>query len=218
MADPAPSRESSPLTLSPHPLSDIFTDSHPPASELHSPLSSDISEIPSLRALHNTAGYRSGISASKSSSLQAGFDEGYSLGVAFGLRAGYILGVLEGLCCALNEEVTTIHDSDEAKRRAAQKRTNERSMHGLLAHAKQELYIESVFAKEWWGEDGIWKFKVEGNGAGVGMASADVTFEQVAEQHPLFQKWMSRVREEMRRLGIVEGRFEGKEWESGRIG
>ncbi|KAI9821485.1 MAG: Essential protein Yae1, N terminal [Thelocarpon impressellum] len=56
-----------------------------------------ISTLPSLRKAHETLGYRDGITASKASSVQAGFDEGYALGAARGLRAGCLLGALEGL-------------------------------------------------------------------------------------------------------------------------
>ena len=57
----------------------------------------DISDIPRLRSIHITSGYRDGIATGKMQSVQAGFDEGYSLGAVLGLKAGWILGVLEGL-------------------------------------------------------------------------------------------------------------------------
>ena len=63
--------------------------------------SSDISDVPRLRSIHVTSGYRDGIANGKMQSVQAGFDEGYSLGAVLGLKAGWILGVLEGLIAAV---------------------------------------------------------------------------------------------------------------------
>lgn len=89
-------------------------------------------------------------------------------------------------------------------------------MKRLLEDARRELGIENVFAREWWGEDGIWRFDVGRDGDGNG---GEITFERVAERHPLLRKWVFRVEEEMERLGVGvgEGRFEGKEWEGGRV-
>ncbi|PYH93426.1 hypothetical protein BO71DRAFT_355357, partial [Aspergillus ellipticus CBS 707.79] len=55
------------------------------------------SDLPSLRRQHVTAGYRDGISASKSTHVQTGFDAGFPVGAQLGLRAGTILGILEGV-------------------------------------------------------------------------------------------------------------------------
>lgn len=56
-----------------------------------------VGEIPKLRREHHTAGYLAGITASKDSHLQPGFDSGYPLGAEIGLQVGQILGTLQGL-------------------------------------------------------------------------------------------------------------------------
>ena len=55
------------------------------------------SELPSLRRQHVTAGYRDGVSASKTEHVQSGFDAGFPVGAQLGMRAGTILGILEGV-------------------------------------------------------------------------------------------------------------------------
>lgn len=90
-------------------------------------------------------------------------------------------------------------------------------MKKVLDDARRELVVERIFAREWWGEDGVWKFEVrEEREAGAG--EEEVTLAEVAEGHPLLKMWLERVRAEMERLGIREGRFEGEEWERGRVG
>ena len=170
-------------------LSDIFSDS-PPTS----PTAVDPSDIPRLRSSHSTAGYRDGISTSKELSLQPGFDEGYSLGAVFGLRVGYILGALEGLCSA------HLQESEERKR-----------CKKLVKEARETLDIEIIFGREWWGEDGIWKYEVQGK-------EEEVTFREVVDAHPLVKRWIDRVDQEMKIAGVNVGRFAGREWEEGRVG
>lgn len=125
-----------------------------------------------------------------------------------------MLGVLEGLCVASRIDINA--HGGKVEQGAAHRRTDEMEMKKLLAEAKQELKIEIIFGKEWWGEDGVWKFEVGGIKEVGQMVGEEVTFEQVAENHPLLQKWLYRTGDEMKRLGITEGRFEGEEWESGR--
>jgi hypothetical protein len=171
-------------------LSDIFSDS-PPSTPTHLGIPSD---IPRLRSTHATAGYRTGITTAKTRSLQPGFDEGYSLGAVIGLRVGYILGALEGLWCAYHIE------SGEKDR-----------FETLLKKGREELKVEKVFGKEYWDKDGIWTYEVTSEGD-------EATFREVAEQHPVMKIWYEKVREEMGRAGIKLGRFEGSEWEAGRVG
>lgn len=171
-------------------LSDIFSDSPPSTpSQLAIP-----SDIPRLRSTHATAGYRAGISTSKTRSLQPGFDEGYSLGAVFGLRVGYIVGALKGLWSAY---ATACEEKD---------RLNE-----LIRKCGQKLKIESIFGKEYWDEKGVWTYEVTAKGD-------EVTFQEVAEQHPMLREWGETVRQEIGKAGIKLGRFEGNEWEAGRIG
>ncbi len=125
--------------------------------------------------------------------MQPGFDEGYSLGAVFGLRVGYILGALEGLCSA--------HPLG----------TEERNGLGLLVkEARGQLAIENIFGREWWGEDGIWKYEVQGE-------EEEVTFREVVDAHPIVKRWVERVDQEMKSAGIKVGRFQGREWEEGRV-
>ena len=170
-------------------LSDIFSDS-PPTS----PNTADPSDIPRLRSTHSTAGYRAGISVSKELNLQPGFDEGYSLGAVFGLRVGYIFGALEGLC--------SVHSLGSKKRSEILQ---------LLKEATEHLAIGKIFERQWWGEDGIWRYEVHGK-------DEEVTFREVVDAHPLVRKWMVRIDEEMKIAGVKVGRFKGREWEEGRIG
>lgn len=170
-------------------LSDIFSDS-PPSTPTQAGVPSD---IPRLRSTHTTAGYRAGISVSKTQSLQPGFDEGYSLGGVFGLRVGYILGTLEGLWAA--------YDTQSGEKSRLSK---------LLRQAREELRIEKVFAPEYWNKNGIWTYEVVSE-------QDEPTFEEVAQQHPVVRKWDERVKEEVNNAGLKLGRFEGSEWEAGRI-
>ncbi|KAL9071121.1 MAG: hypothetical protein Q9161_004460 [Pseudevernia consocians] len=182
-----PPSPSSPITNN-H-LSDVFSDS-PPTS----PSTADPSDIPRLHSTHSTAGYRDGISASKERSLQPGFDEGYSLGAVFGLRVGYILGALQGLCSAHSQA------SEGGK-----------GLRQLLKEAREHLVIEKIFGREWWGEDGIWRYDVQGR-------EEEVTFRRVVDAHPLVRRWVERLDQEMKNAGVKMGRFEGREWEEGRVG
>ena len=131
---------------------------------------------------------------SKEQTLQAGFDEGYSLGAFFGLRVGYLLGALEGLYLAYS------HGS-EGRTRLGQ----------LGEEAKGQLTLEKIFGRDWWGEDGIWKYEVQGE-------EEEVTFPEVVNAHPLVRKWVEKVEQEMKIAGIKVGRFQGREWEEGRVG
>ncbi|KAI4123676.1 MAG: hypothetical protein LQ347_006060 [Umbilicaria vellea] len=175
-------------------LHDVFSDSPPPSPSLTATgtlQSQDPSDIPRLRTTHTTAGYRDGIAVSKTTSLQPGFDEGYSLGAVLGLRVGYIIGVLEALYAALSA-------------------TEKQRIGKMLNEARDELSVEKVFARGNWGEDGVWVYEVAGK-------EEEVTFEEVADAHPVLKNWTSRVKEEMDKFGVDEGRFQGEEWERGRI-
>ncbi|MCJ1437259.1 Essential protein Yae1, N terminal [Xylographa pallens] len=112
---PLPHPQTATLPPSPPPQSDLLSDifsSSPSPPPFHSPHPSSPdshhathpSDIPRLRSQHSTAGYRDGLSASKTPALQPGFDEGYTLGAVLGLKAGELLGVLEGVCAALKAQ------------------------------------------------------------------------------------------------------------------
>lgn len=144
--------------------------------------SGERSDIPRLRSMHVTTGYRDGIAESKAQFVQEGFDEGFSLGAVLGLKTGWLLGVLEGLVRAVNGDVGA---ADEVKGEVREE----------FVKAREELALTRVFGREYFGEDGIWKFVVEGEAADGG-----VTFLEVADAHPLVAEWTARI-------GELEGRF-----------
>ncbi|GLB04163.1 essential protein Yae1, N terminal [Aspergillus tubingensis] len=90
-------------------LDDIFGSSPPPTTHHSHPhpssstTTTEPSDLPSLRRQHVTAGYRDGISASKTSHVQSGFDAGFPIGAQLGMRAGTILGILEGVLRGYDE-------------------------------------------------------------------------------------------------------------------
>lgn len=99
----------------------------------------------------------------------------------------------------------------------------------LLRQAREELAVERVFGAEWWGEGG-WRYEVFGGGQGdgkgdgggryevVGDKNGEVTWKEVVDQHPVVREWERRVGEELERLGVRRGVFEGEGWEGGRVG
>lgn len=99
-----------------------------------------------------------------------------------------------------------------AGRRETSREGENEGMRKILNEARRELVLEEVFKKECWGENGVWRFDVEPPEGG------EITFPVVADEHPLLKRWLKRLREEMNRVGIGEGRFEGEEWERGRVG
>ena len=150
------------------------------------------SDVSRLRRIHVTNGYREGIAASKETQIQAGFDEGYSLGADIALKAGYILGALEGLCRA----VPTASPRDVENERES---TMKGTLQGLAQEAALELTLEKLIDGEYFGEDGIWRFEVEGEEC----EEDEVTFAKVAEAHPVVKKWMERLRVLCTKLGVV---------------
>lgn len=79
-----------------------------------------------------------------------------------------------------------------------------------MREARDDLRIERIFGREWWGKDGIWMYEVIGEGE-------EVTFDEVAKWHPFVKKWGEEVEEEMQRAAVRKGIFEGVEWERGRM-
>ena len=156
------------------------------------------SDIPRLREKHQTEGYRDGVTKGKGESVQAGFDEGYGLGAVLGLKIGKILGLLEGISAGLKGE------------RLEGERTR---VDGLVESAKKELCTQSIFGREYWGEDGIWKFEVGKEGEGDG----EVLFPDVAAAHPLVRKWEGVIEEEVKRWGLDLGIFDGEETGEGEM-
>jgi hypothetical protein len=153
-------------------------------SDLNS-VETEPSDISRLRSQHSTAGYRDGLTASKATTLQEGFDEGYSLGAEFGLEIGEILGVLQGIYAAAKK---TSHSEADHELLAKTKE--------LLGQASRELELGMVFDKGYWDGEGIWTYEVERDGDG------EVTFREVVASHPLVMKWRCVVEEEAKRWGL----------------
>lgn len=144
------------------------------------------SDIPRLKEKHETEGYRDGVTQGKAQTVQQGFDEGYGLGAVLGLRIGKILGLLEGIYAAVRSSggVETAEEwAGETER-----------LQALVESATGELKTAGVFGREYFAEDGIWKYEVEGERDG-----RDVTFPDVAGSHPLVRKWEELVAGEVRR-------------------
>ncbi|KAI4257910.1 MAG: hypothetical protein L6R42_005391 [Xanthoria sp. 1 TBL-2021] len=193
---PSSTPPSSPPSASPptNILSDVFSDS-PPASPSTTANThpSEPSDIPRLRAIHSTEGYREGISHAKHQAAQPGFDEAYPLGAIMGLRVGYILGILEGLCGAYGakKRQKSGNGGVDVTREDGQRFTD------MLVQAREELKIEKLCGQEYWKSDGIWAYEVQGKAG-----EENVTFWEVADQHPVLQQWLGNVRDEVRKLGI----------------
>ncbi|KAI9706610.1 MAG: Essential protein Yae1, N terminal [Candelina mexicana] len=186
---------SSPPPTSINDLSDIFFSSPTSTSTAQTTLPiNEPSDIPRIRSIHSTNGYRDGISTSKTRFIQEGFDEGYTLSAVLGLRIGWILGVLEGICSALSAKP------------AEQSRVRK-----LLGDAKRELRTENVFSRDLFEEDGTWVFHVEGM-----EKDGDVMFEDVADAHPVIGKWRRIIEREVEKWGLDLRVFEGREWEERR--
>ncbi|KAK5018550.1 hypothetical protein BJ546DRAFT_1070501 [Cryomyces antarcticus] len=173
-----------PLTIpgSPPPnnqLDDIFGSSPSSPAEGVPPTnaSTEPSDIPRLRSIHVTAGYRDGIASAKAAAVQAGFDEGFALGAALGLRAGAVLGVLEGCVSGVSGGARNEHGGQDRMEACEEARA-------LLGSAREQLGVGSVMGRDWFDDDGVWMFAVEG---------ADVTFAEVADAHPLVKRWTSVV-------------------------
>jgi hypothetical protein len=158
------------------------TDIEIPTQSLNT-ANSERSDIPRLRSVHVTSGYRDGISVSKAEHVQQGFDEGFSLGATIGIKSGFLLGVLEGIVRAVQYSADI---AAEAKEEVIAK----------FITARQELGLQSLFGREWFGEDGIWKFEVKED------ADGEVTFRDVADAHPLVAKWVAEVEVLKRKFAI----------------
>ncbi|KAF2030372.1 hypothetical protein EK21DRAFT_112095 [Setomelanomma holmii] len=129
-----------------------------------------LSDLPFRQRALDTDAYREGLANSKGQYVQEGFDEGYSLGANLGLRIGYILGVLQGFVAAWNGHDEVLYQQTKKVRETA----------------KRELAIEELLGQQWVNEEGVWKWEVHGE-------DEDATFREVAEQHPLVQKWTGTV-------------------------
>jgi len=160
------------------------------------------SDVPRLKEKHETEGYRDGVTKGKAESVQKGFDEGYGLGAVLGLRIGKILGLVEGIVLAVNAGL---------KAEGGRWKSEKERLDKLFTDAKEELGTQSVFGRQYWGEDGIWKFRIPEEGA----EGKQVVFPDVANAHPLVMKWDGIIAGDVRRwgldLGIMDGVHEQEE-------
>lgn len=179
---------------------------------------------------HATAGYRDGISASKATSVQAGFDEGFALGGEIGRVVGYLNGCFEGIVLALLTRTG----------RVASGSVNDASQHScddlnaLVLRAVRwqrecagSLSMSRLFAPEFIDDAGVWRWSVTGdssmpntttsNATSASIAAPDtagllvndhVTFRQIAESHPLIAEWRGILNELESRVGLDLGRLE----------
>ena len=201
-----PDSTPSPRTNVDNNLDDIWGSA--PSSSTSETFSSDAknvrnepSDIPRLRSQHSTSGYRDGLSTAKNTTIQEGFDEGYSLGAVMGLEVGIVLGLLEGIQNAVRSSGG--HDGSDNKK-----------MITLLETARRELRMEEVFGRDWWSEDGTWRYEVSEEG---GEEMGDFTFKEVVDSHPVIRKWKGLVNGEAERWGLdltIMERAEGKRLDS----
>lgn len=173
----------------PSPLHDEQNESGTPArAQLLDP-----SDIPRLRSTHVTNGYREGIAASKEQHIQEGFDEGYSLGAELGMKAGWCLGALDGLARA----VPDVAGESQSHQKEGDTAVTKDKMVKMLCKAENELKVQSLFDKEYFGSDGIWLYDVAGQ-----ENDDEVTFFAVAEAHPVIRKWVDALHELARASGL----------------
>jgi hypothetical protein len=162
------------------------------------------SDIPRLKEKHETEGYRDGVTRGKAQTVQVGFDEGYGLGAVLGLRVGKVLGLIEGIWGPVDATAKgTEGEGNGVPQEWIAERERER-LEKLFNEAKEELKTERVFGREWWGEDGIWKFEVPGERH----KGKEVLFPDIAAAHPLIKKWEGIVDKEIQKWGLDLGLME----------
>ncbi|KAK1778283.1 hypothetical protein QBC45DRAFT_353495 [Copromyces sp. CBS 386.78] len=119
------------------------------------------SDIPRLQQEHTTAGYRDGITVAKAEHVQAGFDEGFGLGATIGAVAGQLLGVLEGLSFAVASGSSKGGQKEDVEGKGEGESMKEK-LKRLSAEAEKDLSVQSIYGKEYWDEDGTWRYEVPG--------------------------------------------------------
>ncbi|KAK6496455.1 hypothetical protein TWF481_002473 [Arthrobotrys musiformis] len=154
-----------------------------------------------LASKHTTEGYRDGVTASKQEFIQEGFDEGYILGAALGLKVGELLGVLEGLVGTIYGLLASLDKNPNPKSTEQERETLKEQLkkHKKVREtAKEELALEKVFGREYFGEDGVWKWTA----AHGDEEDEEMTFDDIVLQHPLVLKWGVIVRKQAEELGL----------------
>ncbi|KAF2773835.1 hypothetical protein EJ03DRAFT_263822 [Teratosphaeria nubilosa] len=154
------------------------------------PNAQGLSDINRLRSTHVTNGYREGIAVSKEKHMQEGFDEGYNLGAEIGLKAGWCLGALDGIWRALPPAETSGPASEHSPTGPDVKKK--------CLEAEEELKLERLFGRDYFGEDGIWLYHVPG----AEDDSNDTTFGKIADAHPMVAKWSAVVADLAKKLDL----------------
>ncbi|KAI7507563.1 hypothetical protein KC347_g6814 [Hortaea werneckii] len=162
------------------------------------PRNGDRSDIPRLRSLHVTGGYREGIAVSKEKHMQEGFDEGYTLGAELGLKAGWCLGALEGVGHALVASAVSHSTAGKTSGSDQNGIVTLDSTRRLLEAAEEELKVENLFGRTYFGEDGIWLYHVPGQER----EDEETTFEKIAAAHPLVCKWTESIFALSEKVGV----------------
>ncbi|KAF2674972.1 hypothetical protein BT63DRAFT_25569 [Microthyrium microscopicum] len=143
-----------------------------------------VSDVPRLRSIHASAGYREGVSESKSQFIQEGFDEGFALGGEIGRAVGWVLGGFDGLVAATSTAVTSVSspESSIAKEGTPKELSWRDRLIKTQREANEELQIQNVISKDYITQEGLWLYDVNAG-------SEDIAFEEVAHAHPLVKKW-----------------------------
>lgn len=184
-------------------LDDIFGSAPPSPTQQGN---TEPSDIPRLRSSHSTAGYRDGLTASKATTIQEGFDEGYSLGATMGLRVGQIIGMLEGIWSAVlksEKAGQTAENEASAGVVAGQEEQSEaKRLQDLVTKARHELRTEGVFSKDYWAPNGIWVYEAE---------EGDGGWSDIVDAHPLVRQWERTVAAEVAKVNLDTGVLERQE-------
>ena len=118
------------------------------------------------------------------------------------------------------EEDTNVEMEAEVEYQLANTTGRDDEMQALLKRAREELDLTHVFGPEYWDEDGVWKYEVKKRQDVKGEEKSEqeeITFQEVADQHPLLKAWREEIEQMMRKWGINERIWDGEEWESGRV-
>ena len=105
----------------------------------------------------------------------------------------------------------------EVEHQPSSREKEEAEVRVLLKRGRQELDLTHIFGPQYWGEDGVWKYEVQSIQEDTGKEE-EVTFSEVADQHPLLKAWKEEISRLMRKWGVNDKVWEGEEWEKGRVG
>ncbi|CAZ84171.1 unnamed protein product [Tuber melanosporum] len=89
---------------------------------------------------------------------------------------------------------------------------------GEFERAKRELVFDGVFTEEYFARGGVWLYAIAEQGE---EGEGEVTLDRVVEMHPLVKRWVCRVEELARGIGVGVEELElergvGREVEEGK--